>query len=96
MIFFRCALFFAYFLFKLINSTVFQEMEDHVEALRLIVRHMEENLMVQEKEANRKFPPSLAVIEETPLLESSVIRNDSATDSVHSDEAPADPMAPTK
>ncbi|VDN93490.1 unnamed protein product [Brugia pahangi] len=72
------------------------EMEDHVEALRLIVGHMEENFMVQDKDCNQKLPSSLAVVEETPLMESSTNRNDSITDSLHSDEAPADPMAPTK
>ncbi|KAL3997702.1 hypothetical protein ACH3XW_12010 [Acanthocheilonema viteae] len=74
---------------------VLNEMEDHVEALRLIIRHMEENFMVQDKDANRKLPSSLAVVEETPLLEPST-NKDSTTDSLHSDEAPADPMAPTK
>ncbi|VIO95556.1 MGC80088 protein, putative [Brugia malayi] len=75
---------------------VLNEMEDHVEALRLIVGHMEENFMVQDKNCNQKLPSSLAVVEETPLMESSTNRNDSITDSLHSDEAPADPMAPTK
>ncbi|MCP9264405.1 Transmembrane protein 98 [Dirofilaria immitis] len=74
---------------------ILNEMEDHVEALRLIVRHMEENFIIQDKD-NRKLSSSLAVVEETPLMELSTNRNDSRTDSLHSDEAPADPMAPTK
>ncbi|VDO39502.1 unnamed protein product [Brugia timori] len=68
----------------------------HHLSLRLIVGHMEENFMVQDKNCNQKLPSSLAVVEETPLMESSTNRNDSITDSLHSDEAPADPMAPTK
>uniref|UniRef100_A0A915Q161 Transmembrane protein 98 n=1 Tax=Setaria digitata TaxID=48799 RepID=A0A915Q161_9BILA len=75
---------------------ILNEMEDHVEALRLIVRHMEENFTVREKDANRKLPPSLVVVEETPLMEMPTNRNDSITDSQHSDEAPADPIAPVK
>lgn len=71
-------------------------MEDHVEALRLIVRHMEENFNVGDKHANQKLPSSLAVIEEAPLMEPSANINGSTTDSLHSDEAPADPMTPTK
>ncbi|VDO46266.1 unnamed protein product [Onchocerca flexuosa] len=73
---------------------ILNEMEDHVEALRLIVRHMEENFIIQDKD-NRK-PPSLEIVEETPLMELSTNRNDSRTDSLHSDEAPADPIAPTR
>lgn len=71
-------------------------MEDHVEALRLIVRHMEQNFAARDKDVNRKLPSSLSVVEETPLMEPSTNRNGSTTDSLHSDEAPADPMAPTK
>ncbi|VDN01787.1 unnamed protein product [Thelazia callipaeda] len=71
------------------------EMEDHVEALRLMTHHMEENNQIQNKDTCQKSSsPFTVVVEETALTEPSMNRNDSITESQHSDEAPADPIAP--
>ncbi|VDN37599.1 unnamed protein product [Gongylonema pulchrum] len=74
----------------------------HLNALDRLLYHLEQNATAAATAAGKNnipdgkplLQPLATVIEETSLMESSTDRNDSTTESQHSDEAPADPGAP--
>ncbi|VDN26776.1 unnamed protein product [Gongylonema pulchrum] len=74
----------------------------HLNALDRLLYHLEQNATAAAAAAGKSnipdgkplLEPLATVIEETSLMESSTDRNDSTTESQHSDEAPADPGAP--